>query len=129
METKTAEEEQVLRKRFWELYKEEDIKYGEDYHDAGDVRILAERALQRFVSEVSSQYKSRIEELEKENGESDIKILTLQDTIESQRKRIETLEGWLTAYRNELKKTNVFHKNEGIIKSLEAAINPLSNGE
>lgn len=58
--SKTAEQE--LRAQFWAFYKEEDIKYGEDYHDAGDVRILCERALERFVASLrSKELQERVE--------------------------------------------------------------------
>lgn len=39
--------------------------------------------------------------------------------------RVNGLEEWLTEYRDQLKKENVYHKNQGIIN----AINELLNGE
>jgi hypothetical protein len=37
--------------------------------------------------------------------------------------RNHTLEEWLTEYRDELKKTNVFHKNEALIKEINDLLN------
>jgi hypothetical protein len=37
--------------------------------------------------------------------------------------RKDTLEEWLTEYRDELKKTNVYHKNQGLINEINDLLN------
>jgi hypothetical protein len=38
--------------------------------------------------------------------------------------RVKELETWMANYRDDLKKVNVFHKNQAIINSIESALNP-----
>jgi len=96
-ENRTAEEKQ-LAERFWAIYKEEDLKYGEDYHDAADVRILAERALNRFINESQST----ISRLEKERDEWREHAECRQCTIVNQKDVISRLE----SENRELKEEN-----------------------
>lgn len=46
------------------------------------------------------------------------------DDFDSLTERVNELEEWLTEYRDQLKKENVFHKNTGIINAINELLNP-----
>lgn len=104
MSNESAEEKQ-LAQRFWAIYKEEDLKYGEDYHDAADVRILAEQALNRFIKESQST----ISRLESESRE-------LRKEIEELRRvRTNEVDFWQSAHKT------VAKERDSLKKELEEA--------
>jgi erythromycin esterase-like protein len=56
-----------------------------------------------------------------EKAETDIDDLRKESATFQARKDI--LEEWLTEYRDELKKTNVFRKNQALIKEINELLN------
>jgi hypothetical protein len=51
-------------------------------------------------------------------NEHNVELDLIRKESATYKSRKDTLEEWLTEYRNDLKKTNVFHKNEAIINEI-----------
>ena len=62
-----------------------------------------------YGTTLDSQYRARVDELEKESA-----------TFQA---RKDTLEEWLTEFRDELKATNVYHKNQALIVEINELLN------
>lgn len=56
---------------------------------------------------------------EHEYTENDSEVDRLEKRLVRSEAKVNLLTGWLWQYREELKSTNVFHKNQGLINAID----------